>query len=220
MARLVGYTAKDDNHYCTFGNEYHSDENLTNINDIDAHRNKNDKFKLVKSARVKSLNRRAIKHQKKQLCIFCKCSCCWKFCFKLCPCCCCKNCLCTCDNISDSTSEYQLKNKNITKQPQQRQEIKSFPSYSKNPTLSIEEVSGTKLWSWDASIRSTSDKYLDTLLDDNSYDSTFHPNNKFRRPTIRGILGGVFINLVIFISSTRNIINYKFYINKTKLVEH
>lgn len=162
MAKLVSYKRNDENKYRTFRNEnrWSSGEPLTISNQFN--------FVNIKNVPSKTESKKLFNFQ---CCIYC-----WNFIHKICSCCCCirqhKSCSCFGDTsstddidstrFSQSTSEFQLEE--LKDSTNDTSDIVD-KSVSQRSTL---RIGGVKHWNWNDSLRSNSDKFLETL--ENEYD--------------------------------------------------
>lgn len=186
MARLVSYKVKDDNRYSTFHNDvrYSSNENLT-IH----HQFKRMESGTIK----KSISSVTTKSKWSCLVYCLQRMCCLTVWQRLCGCCCCCTCCitgsqrkrcCGCcgsrtsvgpdKTIKDFTQykcELQLNEVNATSSryrpdtvaaPDQRNITQAEVTTSRN-TVNYSKKPKRKLWNWNDSLRSNSDKFLETL---------------------------------------------------------
>lgn len=179
MARLVSYKDKDDNRYSTFENDnrYNSNENLTTQST----------FKLVeKKAKTPSSTNHIRSSRFCDWCNsfwqkLCPCVCCKKCCDWWWWCCCCFCCgkicccaQCTIDNdLTDDVTDEIDKQFTQYKCEMQLKQINdtAFRAASSStvavvsPRIKGSLRTNTKrpLWNWDDSLRSNSDKFLETL---------------------------------------------------------
>lgn len=183
MARLVSYKDKDYNRYSTFENDnrYNSNENLTTQST----------FKLVekkaKTSSTKNHTRSSNRFcdwcnscwQKLCPCVCCK-KCCdwwWRWCCCCCCCCiksrCCARCTADQNIIDDVTDEIDKQFAQYKCEMQLKQiNDTAFRGTTSSSTVAVvlPRVKGSlrtntkrPLWNWDDSLRSNSDKFLETL---------------------------------------------------------
>lgn len=178
MARLVSYTSKDENRYCTFKNE----------SVVIPSYKESELFKRVELAR----KARRIK-SKKPVCVRCFTLTFWR---KLCSCCCCgcfsrcRNkscCFCCCysqdiegDTINEdgivintisctSANDVQMSEINVN----------NVNGSDRGKSKSNKKAS-SKYWNWNDSLRSNSDKFLETLEYDLDGDRSLRKNRSHR----------------------------------------
>lgn len=180
MARLVSYKVKDDNRYSTFHNDirYSSNENLQ------IHQ----PFKRMESATTKKSIKASTKKKKHCLLYTFQRICCFKLWQRFCACCCyCCSCKptgkhrrkCCCCFCCGGESKFTNREQSTV----QLNEINSTPSARYRPTVQTITVnvpqqplppppanamnslkkSKRKYWNWNDSLRSNSDRFLETL---------------------------------------------------------
>ncbi len=174
MARLVSYKPKDDNRYCTFKNE------------SSVSYKESDLFKRVE------LVQRAKKAKRKKS----TCSGCLSFWYKLCTCCFCCGCFsrcrkkrcwfCCCSHQnyeSDAINEGDIAIRTISctsiNFPMSEVKVHSFNSEKQKSNKSNKKLS-SKYWNWNDSLRSNSDKFLETLEYDLDGDRSLKKNRSNR----------------------------------------
>lgn len=156
MARLVSYKPKDENRYCTFKNESSVNPNISY--------KESDLFKRVEKTRN-------IKPKK---------STCWRcftlnfwynFCSRYCCCCCCR-CIkekcgysCCHDFEGDTINEdaIDIKMTSCTNSDIQMSEINVNNLSSEKAKNKTSKKLSSKYWNWNDSLRSNSDRFLETL---------------------------------------------------------
>lgn len=185
MARLVSYKNKDENNrYSTFGNEINSN---TNSNE-----------NLTISSSFKLLSKRNYSNQKTQKnkqspnkdqfwrYLFCQCLCCIKLSRRLCPscccsrhikfCCCCHEC-CDYDDDNDGDDDEDIDGKFAKVKYEMSQTPKTNETTQTVTIVKTEtQPKPIKPWDWDDSLRSNSDRFLETL----EYD-TVDGNKSWRK---------------------------------------
>lgn len=174
MARLVSYKVKDDNRYSTFKNDnrWNSNENLTIQNQFQFVTKNNTKTSENKCSSTSCKNNNNSNSDQK---LVCQCECwikCWEFL-------CCRHYCCGSEsnnsknkdeydgdeiekNFSQYTNEFQL-------QEIDDRELASSENFV--VVVPVEEKKKKSVWNWNDSLRSNSDKFLETLecdLDDRS----------------------------------------------------
>lgn len=185
MARLVSYKNNEDHRYSTFKNDSitSSNENLTT---------NSSNFNLITKIKKREENKKS-----KWFCIMCHCVCCIKLCQKLCPCCCVRNikCHCCCSQCNDNDEddidgefakikyEMSLKNGKYIPSNTADRSPRGFNKSNKN-----------KKWNWDDSLRSNSDKFLETLeYDGVDGDKSLKRGSRLPKIRITAFKEGVFI---------------------------
>lgn len=186
MARLVSYKVKDDNRYSTFKNEnrWNSNENLTIQNE----------FQFVTKTSEKKICGPSKNDQK----LLCQCQCwikCWQM---LCCRCCCSDSQGTDDEIDKNFSRYtnEMQSQDIEEKVQSASEKVS----ALKAVVPVEEKKKKSAWNWNDSLRSNSDKFLETLeydLDDRSLKRRYK-HRPIRFATANFMRRGTVIIYIIF----------------------
>lgn len=152
MARLVSYKPTDENRYSTFRNESTVHPSISSYNDSDL-------FKRVEL--VKKTRNIKIKKSKRSKCFT------WTFLYKLCTCCCCccgkRRCCCHYNKDDSINDDYGIDIKSIscTSDDIQLNEINS--NSLKSEKTKSKTKSSNKYWNWNDSLKSNSDRFLETL---------------------------------------------------------
>ncbi|GAB0092466.1 uncharacterized protein DMENIID0001_074590 [Sergentomyia squamirostris] len=163
MARLVSYKVHDENRYSTFGADF---------NGISNSENTSSRFQLVQNRR----RRRKVIRTKGvfswRLWVFCQCLCCVKIRKKLCPCQRIRWChLCSSESDDDASIDryvnqykYEMSIKD-GKVDTSAAKSSTDKSPSQQSTLRADEVRKGKkhFWHWNDSLKSNSDKFLESL---------------------------------------------------------
>lgn len=206
MARLVSYKTRDENRYSTFANEPAgvmgpSNENISNING----------FQLMANYKRPPAQTKSRNLWPKSF--FCSHSSCPKFChhklLRLCCCsCCCSGCKrwCTCcgycsldedddvDNDSDDIDgkfvqiKYELGMKEInsdSKREASTTGVNGKAGQADSEACNRRGGASSNRWNWDDSLRSNSDKFLETLELDETADGERSFRRKLKVPRIR-----------------------------------
>lgn len=182
MARLVSYKNNEDHRYSTFKNDSitSSNENLTISSN----------FNLITK-----IKKREEKKKSKWLCIMCHCVCCIKLCNKLCPCCCIRNvkCHCCCSQCNDDDDDIDGEFAKI-KYEMSLKNGKYIPSNTADRTpRGFNKSNKNKKWNWDDSLRSNSDKFLETLeYDGVDGDKSLKRGSRLPKIRITAFKEGVF----------------------------
>lgn len=190
MARLVSYKNNEDHRYSTFKNDSitSSNENLTNSSN----------FNLITKIKKREENKKS-----KWFCIMCHCVCCIKLCQKLCPCCCIRNvkCHCCCSQCNDDEDDIDGEFAKI-KYEMSLKDGKYIPSNTADRSpRGFNKSNKNKKWNWDDSLRSNSDKFLETLeYDGVDGDKSLKRGSRLPKIRITAFKEGVSFLFILFFS--------------------